>query len=168
MANPFSSLKAGMLPPPPGAGIPVSMLVQSAVAGTVDDEITEHAHDLFAILEERGEVAWQEAAALLTQFILSGGHYGTGDAAADRYLAQQPEPSPDLPVLTAMHRLNAACIRTSADAAKGFLLVQPKWIVEGVARYQFCVAVHCAGYPHGHADALLDELCADENGQRLR
>jgi hypothetical protein len=165
MTNPFSSWQVGALPPE--VGIPVSMLVQSAVAGTVDDQITEHADDLFAVLDERGEAAWQEAAALLTQFILSGGHYGSGDVAADRYLAQQPAPSPELPVLTALHGLNAVCIRTSPDAAKGFLPTQPDWIVRGVTRYQFCVAAHCAGYPRERSEALLDELCADENGQRL-
>lgn len=36
------------------AGIPLPMLVQSALAGTVEDEITEHAHDLFQVLVERG------------------------------------------------------------------------------------------------------------------
>ncbi|MFF2502930.1 hypothetical protein ACFVTY_06040 [Streptomyces sp. NPDC058067] len=105
------------------------MLVQSAVAGTVADQITEHADDLFGARCARREAAWQEAAALLTQFVLSGGHYGTGDGATDRYLAQQPDPSPEMPMLTALHGLNAACIRRSPDAAKGFLLTQPDWIV---------------------------------------
>lgn len=167
MSNPFGSWQVGMLTAP-GAGLPLSTLVQAAVGGTVDDEITEHADDLFAVLDGRGSAAWQECALLLTQFILSGGHYGTGPEAAERYLAQQPAPSPELPVLTTMHQLNATFIRRGSDAAKGFLLVQPEQVVRGVARYQFCVAAGCAGYPRQHMDALRDELCVDESGQRLR
>ncbi|PJM98488.1 hypothetical protein CG740_35100 [Streptomyces sp. CB01201] len=115
---------------------------------------------------------WRTAAATGTTTSpprgLSRGHYGTGGDTAACYLAQQPGASPELPVLTALHGLNAVCIRTSPDAAKGFLLTQPHWIVQGVTRYQFCAAAYCAGYSREHAEALLDQLCADETGQRLK
>ncbi|WP_251021732.1 hypothetical protein [Streptomyces sp. ISL-98] len=45
---------------------------------------------------------------------------------------------------------------------------EPDWLVRGVTRYQFCVAVGCSGYPREQMDALRDELCIDEDGQRLR
>ncbi|MFI6724169.1 hypothetical protein [Streptomyces atratus] len=57
MTNPFSSWVGTLAP---RVGIPVSILVQSAVAGTVEDLITEHADDLFAVLEARREAAWKE------------------------------------------------------------------------------------------------------------
>jgi hypothetical protein len=167
MTNPFGSWQVATLVP--GVGIPVSVLAQSAVDGTVDDLITEHADYLFEVLKERGEAAWKECAALLTQFILSGGHYGTGPDAAERYLAQQPPPSRKLPVLTALHKMNALCIRTGGTAAaEGFLLVQPYDVVRGITRLQFAVAVGVAGYPQEQFDALRDELCVDQDGQPIR
>ncbi|WP_331725870.1 hypothetical protein [Streptomyces sp. NBC_00470] len=171
MTHPFSLLQVGVLAP--GAGIPVTTLVQAAVEGTVDDSTTEHAEALFAILDERGAAAWEECALVLTEFTLTSGRHGHGAQAAERYLAQQPAPSPELPVLTAMHGLNATFIRhtdtakNGHSAARGFLAVQPDWIVQAVARHQFCEAAVCGGYLPEWMYELCDALCVDEHGQRL-
>lgn len=169
MPNPFGAWQAGVIIPNADGhlAIPLPVLVQSALTGTVDDQITEHADELFAGLDDLGDEGWRDACLLLTQYIHSGGHYGSGEKAAERYLAKQPAPSKELPVLTGMHRLNATYIRTG-DAAKGFLSVMSGDALRGITRYQFCVAAGSSGYPQEKTPALMDALCVDEDGNRLR
>ncbi|MFE7780367.1 hypothetical protein [Streptomyces nigrescens] len=170
MPNPFGSWQAGVIIPDANGrfAIPLPVLVQSALTGTVDDQITEHADELFAGLDDLGEEAWRDACLLLTEYIHSGGHYGSGEKAAERYLKQQPAPSPELPVLSGMHCLNANYIRTGKDCARGFLSVMSGDTLRGITRYQFCVAAGSSGYPREKAPALMDALCVDADGTRLR
>lgn len=168
MTNPFGSVQAGVVTPDADGSVrlPLHVLVQSAVVGTVDDEISDHADDLFATLDEEGEYAWREACLLLTQHVFSGGHYGTGEKAAKRYLDKQPAQLMKLPVLGTMHHLNAHYLKKGADSARGFISVQPGEILRGVTRQQFCVSVGASGYPREKVPALLDALCVDADGQR--
>ncbi|MFE2723941.1 hypothetical protein [Kitasatospora sp. NPDC059327] len=143
-------------------GIPLPMLVQSALAGTVDDETGEHALDLFEGLAERGPAAGREAALLLAQYTLSTGYYGTGMDAAVRYYRQQPPPMAQAPALTTLHLLVSAFIATGRPGAERILddeLSDAE--LDGVVRYLFCIAAGMSGFPRDRQQALIEELCAD-------
>ncbi|WP_159398762.1 hypothetical protein [Streptomyces sp. MJM8645] len=143
-------------------GIPLPMLVQSALAGTVDDQITEHAHDLFEALAERGPAAGREAALLLAQYMLSTGYYGTGTEAAVRYYRQQPPPMMQAPALTTLHLLVSAFIANGRPGAERILsddLTAAE--LDGVVRFLFCIAAGMSGFPRNRQQALTEELCAD-------
>ncbi|MFE2911393.1 hypothetical protein [Kitasatospora indigofera] len=143
-------------------GFPLPMLVQSALAGTVDDEITEYAHSLFETLVERGPGAGREAALLLAQYMLSTGYYGAGVQAAVRYYRQQPPPMAQAPVLTTLHLLVSAFIANGRAGAERILSddLSPAEL-DGVVRYLFCICVGMSGYPRERQTALTEELCAD-------
>ncbi|WP_030237439.1 hypothetical protein [Streptomyces sp. NRRL S-350] len=145
------------------AGIPLPMLLQSALAGTVEDQITEHAHDLFDTLDERGPAAIREAVLLLAQYLLSGGTYGAGSEASVRYYRQQ-QPSLDVrtPARTVLHLLLATYIGTGRPGAEYFLdgdEVDAE--LGGVLRMLFCIAAFASGWPADRQQALTEELCAD-------
>ncbi|MFI8085992.1 hypothetical protein ACIF6L_35020 [Kitasatospora sp. NPDC086009] len=145
------------------AGIPLPMLVQSALAGTVDDEITEHAHDLFQGLVERGPAAGRQAALLLAQYVLSTGYYGTGMEAAVRYYRQQPPPMmTQAPALTTLHLLLSAFIATGRPGAERILSDDLTGAeLDGLVRYLFCIAAGMSGFPRARQAELTEELCAD-------
>ncbi|MFJ1756547.1 hypothetical protein [Kitasatospora sp. NPDC088134] len=145
-------------------GIPLPMLLQSAVAGTVEDRITEHAHDLFDTLAERGPDAVREAVLLLAQYVLSGGAYGAGIEDSVRYYRQQPPPDLRAPALTILHLLLAAYIahgRTGAEALLDDFDDVAADTGLGVLRLLFCIAVLASGWPADRQQALTEELCAD-------
>lgn len=68
--NPFSDWQVGRLDA--AQPMPLNILVQAAIGGTVDDQITEHGENLFESLHERGPDAWRETALLLVQYTVSG------------------------------------------------------------------------------------------------
>ncbi|MEV4560038.1 hypothetical protein AB0K51_24025 [Kitasatospora sp. NPDC049285] len=143
------------------AGIPLPLLLQSALTGTVEDQITEHAHDLFDTLNERGPAAIREAVLLLAQYLLSGGTYGAGSEASVRYYRQQPAADLQTPALTVMHLLLATYIGTGRPGAEHFLdgdEVDAE--LGGVLRMLFCIAAFASGWPAARQQALTEELCA--------
>lgn len=156
--NPFSEWQLGMFDPQ--HGFPLVTLLQAAIGGTVDDRIAEHAEGLFAELDERGLQAWREVALMLTQFLLSSGHYGMGKAAAAQYLNAQPAPSPTTPALNLMHILMSSFIQEGRETAQRVLAARHNDShVAGAARLLFCTAAGTAGYPAADMPRLLDELC---------
>lgn len=157
--SPFASWQIGMSDP---TGFPLVTLVQAALGGTVDDRISEHALGLFAELDERGLDAWRETAVMLVQFLLSGGHYGTGNAAATRYLNDQPAPSRDTPALNLMHILMSVFIGSGRQMTERVLAGRHHTEAEitGATRLLFCTAAGASGYPVDAMPRLLDELCA--------
>jgi hypothetical protein len=143
--NPFGEWAVAVAAVAPGESvrvpIPLGVLVQGAITGTIDDGITEHAEHLFAALDEQGPDAWRQTALLLIQYILSGGYYQMGPDGARRYLVAQPNPDPRLPALTAMHQAVAAWIGGDQAAAAAALETAGPDAVAGATRYLFCVAV---------------------------
>lgn len=162
--NPFSDWQIGRIEP--GADIPLPVLLQGAIGGTVDDDgITEHALHLFAVLDVRGPDEWRHAALLLIQFLLSGGHYGSGDAAAHAYIASQPEAAEVTPGLALVHAAMAAYIRGGEDSAADVLVDPPNTAnVPAATRFLFCLAAGSSGLAPGTAvfDRLLSVLCGTD------
>lgn len=160
--NPFAFGGAFQLPDLSAVTeMPLQFLVQSAIAGTVDDHIAEHAEQLFRILDERGPGQWRETALLLIQYIVAGGHYQMGPEGAEQYLAAMPPPDDRLPALTAMHQATGAWIRAGRGAAARALDQAAPDAVSGAARYLFCVAVGGPrGVPQPAYQNMIDTLCA--------
>lgn len=159
--NPFASWQIQQVTVGGLGDLPLPMLVQGAITGTIDDGIAEHAEHLFATLDERGPASWQETALLLIQYIIAGGHYEMGPVGAGQYLAVQPPPDDRLPSLTAMHQATGAWIRAGRGAAARVLEQAGPDAASGAARYLFCVAIGGDRQISPVAyNKIIDTLCA--------
>lgn len=156
--SPFSSWQTG--PIDPSGRIPLTVLIQGTLSGTIDDETTEHAEALFDELDDRGLDAWRETAVTLVQYLLSGGHYGEGPEASERYLAVQPAPDERAPALNLVHTAMATFLASGREAAEQLLTdTSDEATIAGATRLLFCIAAATSGYPKHGLDALRKALC---------
>lgn len=155
VSNPFDEWQIGFLPD--GAAFPVPVIVQAALSGTVDDGgITDHADGLFESLTDRGRDAWNEAALLLVQYLISAGSYGSGGDAALRYTEQIPDGLPK-PV-ESMHVAVAAWILDGKEGCERTVGEFDDEQAQGATRSLFCLAVGASGLPRERLNSLLDKI----------
>lgn len=154
--NPFGDWQVGRLDP--GQGIPVSMLVQAAITGSVDDGIPDHLDDMCATLTDRGPQAWREAALLATQYMASSLATQDPQTSGAAYKNAQPPQVWASPSLTATHTTVAGWLDGGEDQARAELAKADDQAAEGAARMVIVMLVIGSGYPQEKAEALRAEI----------
>lgn len=155
--NPLGSWGYGKMEP--GDEIPLDLIVQAAISGCVDDEISEHGEMLFETLDARGPASWREAASLLIRYLMSSRTQAIGPEAAEQHLATVLF-VPDMPAHATFNIAFAAALCDGVDSALVVLDQVEAPVMVGATKYMFATAVILSGFPPDQRDTLLGDLLA--------